>query len=155
MMKWFVLISLLFALSASAQTTYRWIDPTTGHTIISDLPPAAGIKYTKEGGSTSQPSEKQLPYAVQQAAAKFPVILYVAPNCQTPCERANELLNQRGVPFEKIEFQSNEEAASLQEELGEKFLIPAIRVGRQLFGGFNASQWNNLLDLAGYPKGGQ
>ncbi len=151
-MKWFVLISLLFAVSASAQTTYRWVDPTTGHTIISDLPPEGGIKYTKKGRSAGHSTEKQIPYAVQQAAAKFPVILYLAPNCQTACDRANELLSQRGVPFQKVEFKSQEEAADLRAELGEKFLIPSIRVGRQLSSGFNAAQWNELLDLAGYPK---
>ena len=34
-------ILLLITGTVSAQTTYRWIDPKSGGTIISDLPPPA------------------------------------------------------------------------------------------------------------------
>jgi hypothetical protein len=30
--------------------------------------------------------------------------------------------------------------------------VPALKVGKQSFRGFEAAAWNNLLDLAGYPK---
>jgi len=30
--------------------------------------------------------------------------------------------------------------------------VPALKVGKQSFRGFEAGAYNNLLDLAGYPK---
>lgn len=46
------------------------------------------------GDAPSSPS-----YAVRQAAAKYPVVLYTAAHCTEPCQQARSLLNGRGVPF--------------------------------------------------------
>ena len=55
-------ITFSFATSlASAQTTYRWVDKTTGQTVFSDQPPPPGVKSVaiKQGGNADD--EPQLP----------------------------------------------------------------------------------------------
>ena len=143
----------LFSALAGAQATYRWIDPASGLTVFSDQPPPAGAKQAiKMGGSEAPGAEAQLPYATRQAVEKFPVMLYTAATCVESCQQARALLNGRGVPFtEKLlstQEDSNELASKLKSEAG----VPALFVGQQSFKGYDIAAWNNLLDLAGYPK---
>jgi hypothetical protein len=91
---------LLASPAVSAETTYRWIDPNTGGTVISDLPPPPGARQVTKYTTTIGGGERQpLPYAVRQASEKFPVVLYTSAGCGDPCKQARALLNGRGVPF--------------------------------------------------------
>ena len=49
-------------------------------------------------------------------------------------------------------LKSEEEIAELTKRLGSEAATPSIFVGQQSFKGFESGAWNNLLDLAGYPK---
>jgi glutaredoxin len=93
-----------------------------------------------------------MPYATRQAAEKFPVTLYTAANCVDACKQARDLLNGRGVPFSEKMLNSEQEIAELSKRLGGEAATPSIFVGQQSFKGFESGAWNNLLDLAGYPK---
>ena len=144
-------ILLLITGTVSAQTTYRWIDPKSGGTIISDLPPPPGARQVMKYSSTTGVDEQQLPYAVRQASEKFPVVLYTSAGCVT-CKQARTLLNGRGVPFSEKVLNSEEELAELGRQLGGgEALLPSISVGRQNMRGFAPAAWNELLDAAGYP----
>ena len=55
------------------------------------------------------------------------------------------------MPFAEKMLQSQEDVAELKQLVGDAF-VPALKVGKQSFRGFEAGAWNNLLDLAGYPK---
>ena len=155
-----VLLGIALTASASAQTTYRWIDRTTGQTVYSDQPPPPGVRYTTQGSTreteTSEAMASDAPsspsYAVRQAAAKYPVVLYTAAHCTEPCQQARSLLNGRGVPFSEKLLTSPEEAAEIARQMGNETFVPGLKVGSQTFPGFEAGSWNNLLDLAGYPK---
>lgn len=136
---------------ADAQTTYRWIDPKTGTTVISDQQPPPGAKQVVKRGA-EESGEQQVPYATRQAAEKFPVTLYTSANCIDECKLARDLLNGRGVPFAEKMLTTQAEIDELAKHLGSEAGIPSVIVGRQSFKGFEASAWNNLLDLAGYPK---
>jgi glutaredoxin len=143
--------ALLTCSLASAQTTYQWIDPKSGTTVISDQPPPPGAKQiVKRAGEES--SEPQVPYAMRQASEKFPVTLYTSANCVEGCKQARDLLNGRGIPFSEKMLKSQEEIDELGKQLGGEASVPSIFVGRQSFKGFESGAWNNLLDLAGYPK---
>jgi glutaredoxin len=136
---------------ASAQTTYQWVDPKTGTTIISDQPPPPGTKQViKRAGEES--NTQQGSYAVRQAAEKFPVTLYTSANCTDGCKQGRDLLNGRGVPFSEKLLKTQEEIDELGKQLGGDAAVPSLIVGRQNFKGFESGAWNNLLDLAGYPK---
>jgi len=145
-------IFLAFSSLAAAQTTYRWIDKATGQTVFSDQPPPPGAKIleTREGPAATD--ERQLPYATRQAAEKYPVILYTSANCAEVCASARALLNGRGVPFSEKLLKTEEEIAEVSKQMGNESFIPGLKVGTQAFAGYETGAWNNLLDLAGYPK---
>lgn len=147
------LAALLAAGTANAQTTYRWVDPASGRTVFSDQPPPAGARQVSRQAGVG-PADDAAPqsYATRQAAEKFPVTLYTAADCVEPCKQARDLLNGRGVPFTEKLLQTNADIAELKQRLGEEAMAPTVAIGRQFNRGFEAGAWNNLLDLAGYPK---
>lgn len=150
-------ILLAAALSAStlaaAQTTYRWVDQKTGQTVFSDQPPPPGTPGVVKLGSESREAAPQVPYATRQAAEKYPVTLYTAASCADACTQARALLNQRGVPFTEKMLNTEEEQAEFTKQMGSKdIMVPSLVVGQQRFRGLESGAWNNLLDLAGYPK---
>ena len=138
---------------AGAQTTYRWVDQKTGQTVFSDQPPPPGTPGVVKVGSESRESSPQVPYATRQAAEKYPVTLYTAASCTDACTQARDLLNQRGVPFTEKMLNSEEDQAEFAKQMGSKdVMVPSLTVGQQKFRGLESGAWNNLLDLAGYPK---
>lgn len=148
----FLAAILLASTVAGAQTTYSWIDPKTGVTVISDQPPPPGARQILKRESGDGGSERQVPYATRQAAEKFPVVLYTSATCADSCKQARDLLNGRGVPFSEKMLATQDEINDLEKQLGSAAAVPSIIVGRQNFKGFESGAWNNLLDLAGYPK---
>ena len=143
--------TLLANALAYAQTTYQWIDPKTGSTVISDQQPPAGAKQViKRAGEES--ATQEVPYATRQAAEKFPVVLYTSSNCIDGCKQGRELLKGRGIPFTEKVLQTQEDIDQLGKQLGGEASVPSIIVGRQNFKGYESGAWNSLLDIAGYPK---
>ena len=148
-MRFPILLCLMLASASVVAETYRWVD-AQGRTIISDTPPPGRAHSVSKTGSTP-PAAPEQSYSMQRAVAEFPVTLFTAPDCQAPCQKARELLNTRGIPFTDKPLQTPEDFEQLKQLIGDAF-VPALQVGRQSARGFEASTWNNLLDLAGYPK---
>lgn len=146
------LFALLVAASTMAQTTYRWVDKKTGQTVFSDQPPPPGTQAVVKQTQGESGAEQQVPYAVRQAAEKFPVVLYTAASCVEECKNARDLLNGRGVPFSEKMLNSQEDIDALAKLMGGEAGVPSISVGKQNYNGLEPGAWNNLLDLAGYPK---
>ena len=145
--------SLSASMLAAAQTTYRWVDQKTGQTVFSDQPPPPGTPGVVKVGSESREAAPQVPYATRQAAEKYPVTLYTAASCTDACTQARDLLNQRGVPFTEKMLNNEEDQAEFAKQMGSKdVMVPSLIVGQQRFRGLESGAWNNLLDLAGYPK---
>lgn len=145
--------ALVACTTTCAETTYRWVDPLTGTTVLSDLPPPPGAKQVSRITTTSgQSSERPIPYAVRRASEKYPVVLYTPVNCAVGCSEGRSLLDGRGVPFTEKVLNNAAELAELTRELGKEVSIPAIQVGRQHEMGFDKASWNTLLDAAGYPE---
>ncbi len=142
-----VLCLALSSLAVSAET-YRWVDPP-GRTVISDTPPPGRARDVSKSGSG--PNTDGLPYATRMAAENYPVTLYTSADCTKECKDARDLLNSRGVPFSERMVQKQEDVDELKQLVGD-FFVPALKVGKQSFRGLEAGAWNNLLDLAGYPK---
>lgn len=145
-------VILAFASLAGAQTTYRWIDKATGQTVFSDQPPPPGTKQVTVSEGKATGDERQLPYATRIAAEKYPVTLYTSADCAETCANARALLNGRGIPFTEMMVKNQEEAAELTKQMGTESFIPGLKVGPQNHAGYESGAWNNLLDLAGYPK---
>jgi glutaredoxin len=146
-----LITAAFLATAVGAQTTYRWVDKTTGQTIFSDQPPPPGARNVATTTRDERADDSPLPYATRIAVEKFPVTLYTAANCADACRTARELLNGRGVPFTEILLKSPEDIDQLSKKMGGDPSVPSLSVGQQNFKGFEAGSWNNLLDLAGYP----
>jgi len=139
----------LISATAFAQT-YRWVDPATGKTMITDTPPPRTIQQVRKTAA-GPASDGVQSVTVRRAAENFPVTLYTSADCTTECKNARDLLNRRGVPFTEKMIQKPEDFAELKALVGEAF-VPSIKVGGQSQKGFEQGAYNNLLDLAGYPS---
>ena len=148
-MRYLLILCLALASTCASAEAYRWVDPQ-GRVVISDSPPPGRARDVSKAGSASEASDG-LPYEVRRAVENFPVTLYTSADCTTQCKDGRDLLNGRGVPFAEKMLQSQEDVAELKQLVGDAF-VPALKVGKQSFRGFEAGAWNNLLDLAGYPK---
>ena len=134
-----------------AWALYKVVGPD-GRITYTDRPPAATAKPL----SGALPSEAQgdgravLPYALQQPAAKFPVVIYTRSAC-APCDSGRALLKARGVPFTEWTVNTPEDSRQFSRRENTDTL-PTLRVGQQQIRGFLASEWHSYLDMAGYPS---
>lgn len=137
------------SLPASAQEVYR-SKSASGSTLYTDKPPAAGAPSLSGKGS-SQTAEGSNPAAssgLQAAMRRYPVSLYVMPNCPA-CNNGRKWLQERGIPFQEYSIKTPEDQQTAAR-LGIESL-PQLHIGRQTLDGFSASQWAQYLDAAGYP----
>lgn len=147
-MRYLLILCLLLAGPAAMAETYKWTEG--GKTVISDTPPPGKATAVTKAGATAEPGDN-MPFAVRKAMETFPVTLFTTADCISECKQARDLLNARGVPFTEKLIQKPEEAEELKQLVGDLF-VPSIKVGSQKFRGIEAGAYNNLLDLAGYPK---
>lgn len=149
-MRQLCLIALALVSSIAFAQTYRWIDPATGRTMITDTPPPGNAKKVARSKNGTPEEDAQLPFATRKAAENFPVILFTAPECAAECKQARDFLNKRGIPFSEKMVQKPEEFEELKSLVGGNF-VPSLKVGKQGIKGFEEGSYNNVLDLAGYP----
>jgi glutaredoxin len=138
--------------STQAQEVYRIVGPD-GRVTFSDRPPVTSSaqsntlgKLKAAGGEEST----QLPLALRQAAAKFPVMLYTNNGC-APCDTGRSLLQGRGIPFVEKTVNTQQDVTALQNLAGGTSL-PFLTVGAQHITGFLATEWTQYLNAAGYPE---
>lgn len=137
--------------TADAVRLYKWVDKD-GNVSYHDRPPPSEEGYEVEArdfkvGSRA-PTE---PSPAGNAAEKFPVVLYTAPQC-TSCELARAYLNKRQVPFTDKNVTDDRK---LQKELIDRsgsLTVPTIMVGEKIMKGYMESLLAGELDAAGYPK---
>ena len=146
-----VCFSLLLASSSVLAQTYRWVDPKTGQTMISDTPPPSSAKLLDRVAAPAADPYAGLSVAGRRAVQNFPVTLYTAEACVAECKEARALLNKRGVPFAEKVIKTPADQAELKALVGSAE-VPTIKVGRESMKGFLAEDYDKLLDLAGYPR---
>jgi glutaredoxin len=151
-MKLAPLVLILFALPATADQFYRWVD-NKGRVNYSDQPPPSSMakKATQKSykGSVIEGGES---YALRQARERYPVTLFVTADCGIPCEQAKGHLARRGIPFSSKDPSSDAEAQKMLAAAGGKFRVPTLFVGSDKLEGYEEGAWNASLDRAGYPK---
>lgn len=152
MRKTALLLALLCAGLAQAQTAYRWVD-NEGKVHYGDRPPPPqAAREVQEKKLNAPAADRQSAFALRQAQANFPVTLYVSADCAA-CQEARDYLKKRGIPFEEKPIASNEDIDALRAKLGGEAMVPSLQVGAKTSKGFLAAAWGGLLDAAGYPKG--
>lgn len=145
----FSLCLLVCVPAAQAGKLYRWVD-SSGKVHYGDALPPDAAKVETRKFSDVVPGES-LPYETRRAQQNFPVTLYVADNCSEACGQARSLLHKRGIPFTEKNLVTKEEIDAFRQLSGSDS-VPVLSVGRTFLKGFLARQWNDELDVAGYPK---
>lgn len=145
--KAFVAVGLsLLAGTVAAQ--YKSIGPD-GRVTYSDVPPSSGRVVDQKKATGDGAAARALPFALQQAATRFPVLLYTGDKC-APCNDARAYLRGRGVPFTERTVTSDDDIAAFRQQSPDG-TAPVITVGGQKAVGFSPSALAGLLDNAGYP----
>jgi glutaredoxin len=143
----------VIAVGAAAQTPpiYRYVDPN-GRVVYSDHMPPANSKNVESKRLTQNYIETdKMPLAAKQARDRFPVTLYTF-DCGELCDKAQGLLNRRGVPYRVVDVKTQEGVDKLQKITGDT-QVPVLQAGDKLLAkGFSEARWQALLDDAGYPK---
>jgi glutaredoxin len=145
-----LLAVVLLAASAAAWAQYKVIGPD-GKVTYTDRPQDNTGKVTNVRASTGGSVDRSLPFALRGVAERFPVTLFTAKDCGEACSVARSLLQRRGIPHQERTIESREDQVAY-ERLGLGGMVPAVRIGGQVHSGFNEDQWNNTLNLAGYPE---
>jgi glutaredoxin len=154
-MRLFIAAALVAAMTSAGAQVYRWTD-SSGKTHFTDTPPPASAKHVQRRTTNLADDEGRNapePYALQQARKTYPVKLYSAPGCGSPCDDARGLLNARGVPFHEVSVSTESGIAELKEVSGAAS-VPVLMVGTSVQKGFEQGAFHARLDAAGYPKPG-
>lgn len=157
-------LAVLLAAATCVAAPYKMVGPD-GRITYTDRPPPganakplgaasaaaeAGAASSADGLAANGVALSELPYDLRQVVQKFPVLLLAGENC-VPCDLGRAALRQRGIPFgeRSVKTRADVEALKRQESGSD---LPVLRVGGQRLRGFSATEWNETLDLAGYPK---
>lgn len=147
-----ILLTVLVAAglsTAQAEKLYKWVD-SQGRISYHDQPPPEDGGYKVEEKNV-RGGERPASDKGEDAAAKFPIILYAAPQCAS-CDLARVYLDKRKVPYTEKNVESD---LAMQEELKKKsgsLSVPTITVGDKVMKGYLESLLEGELDAAGYPK---
>ncbi len=131
--------------------TYRWED-ARGNVYYSDLPPPAGARNISTNRENGEAPTPELPYELQLAVKKFPVTIYVTPDCGGPCDSASALLIGRGVPHTVLDAMRPDVNQKLNALTNGQPAVPLAEIGKIVVQGFEQGRWNAALDKAGYPR---
>ncbi len=131
--------------------TYRWED-AKGNVYYSDLPPPAGARNISTNRENREAPTPELPYELQLAVKKFPVTIYVTPDCGGPCDSASALLIGRGVPHTELDAMRPNVNEKLNVLTNGQPAVPLVEIGKIVVQGFEQGRWNAALDRAGYPR---
>lgn len=139
---------LVAALPVSAQ--YRWVDGD-GRVNYGDQPPGDAKDLTRldARGQVREDSVSTLPFELRRAMSQYPVTLYTAEKCPG-CEAGRAYLRGRGVPYQEIVVDTDEEAAEMKRRVGTD-AVPVLALGRSPTVGFNEAAWSVALNAATYP----
>lgn len=155
-----IVLSAVFGLGLWASTPawaiYKIVGPD-GSVTFSDVPPSAlqgkNMQSLNPGDTASSQSNfAGFPAALREAARKYPVTLYTAPQCDA-CDAAREFLQQRGIPFAEKTITTNADIKAYKKLSDGSDHLPLVMLGAtKLPAGFSSSNWAIALDAAGYPK---
>ena len=143
---------LLAALPVSAQ--YRWVD-ADGRVNYGDQPPVDAKNLTRidARGQVREDSTLGLPFELRRAMSQYPATLYTAGTCPG-CDAGRAFLHRRGVPFQEIVVETDEDAEEMKRRVGTD-AVPVLALGRSPTIGFNEATWTSALNAAMYPAQSQ
>ncbi len=148
-----VALILLAMQAAHADELYRWVDKEGkvhyGDVAPSDIEDVETKKLATPAASAVD--ETKYPYEARMAAKNFPVTLYVSESCGESCQMARDFLSKHQVPYTEIALTTPEQFQAFPQTSGSD-RVPTVLIGKTWLKGFLASQWQDELEAAGYPK---
>ena len=148
--------ALLFAAPA-AHALFKVVGPDGKVTYTDRVPsPADGRaqavnRDTGRVAEVQSQTQAQLPFALRQVAARFPVVLFTADDCGDPCVQGRTHLARRGIPYAE-RMASNADDRDAWATVVGGIEAPVLRVGSQSLRSYNPNTWDESLDVAGYPR---
>jgi glutaredoxin len=146
----FLMLSLLLITNVQAAELYRSIDKD-GKVHYSDTPLTGSEDVERLKLDKEPVPDENLSYETKRAMQNFPVTLYTFPACGSACQQARDLLRKRGIPFTEKSLTKKEDIDAFRKDSADS-KYPAATIGNTWLKGFQAEQWSNELDFAGYPK---
>lgn len=151
-------LALSLGAGSAAFAQYKWENPD-GSIGFGDVPPNRPVKMLKtpsgEVKAAAAEDATGLPYALKQAANRFPVVLYTGAPASgecLPCKEGRDYLAKRGIPYVEKLVKSADDIKNYKANLSADGAMPVLTVGKEKAVGFESNAWSNLLDAAGYPK---
>jgi hypothetical protein len=148
------LVLTIVSVAVGAQTTYRWIDKE-GKVHYTDRPPAPNeAAKVEQKRAVLLGADQTAAYTLRKAMADYPVTLYTQANCGDPCKNGRDHLARRGAPFSEKSISTQDDVKEVRAIAGQgELVVPLLQVGNKTAkGGYLGSDWDGLLDAAGYPK---
>jgi hypothetical protein len=146
------LAALLLTVSlAQAAQLYRWVD-ADGRVHYTDQPPPREARSAERKRLGDRPGTQGLPFALQEAVRKFPVVVYSSPECGDACKQGSAYLSKRGVPHTEKDARDPATGDALMKLTGGKLEVPVMTVGSSVLRGYEEGAWGRALDAAGYPS---
>jgi glutaredoxin len=144
-------LAVLVLVPSAVSAQYKWTG-RDGSVSYGDRPPNDDVQTRRLGESTAAADPNaSLPFSLKSIAEKHPVVLYTASDC-APCEHARNHLSKRGIPFNEKQIRNAADAQAMEKLGFSDSTVPSMSVGRQKQVGYEASAFDGLLDIAGYPK---
>ena len=165
-----VLIAMLaFAVlqTAAAGELYRWVDKR-GVVHYGDIPATDAQQLETKKFATPPPApcfrpdpEKRKPalrppapspssYELDKARKNFPVTLYVIRGCGDACKQAHDFLAKYKIPYTEVLLKDQQEVNDFKNKSGSDS-SPTLSVGKDWLKGFQPDEWQDELNIAGYP----
>ncbi|MCZ7600209.1 MAG: glutaredoxin family protein [Gammaproteobacteria bacterium] len=151
----FLIVPAVAAWPAAAQRTLYKVVDQYGNVTYQDQPPAEGASFETrtiedpQSGETVTSTEVGDDERVQAASESRPLVLFTVPRCD-PCDFVRWFLDDRQLPYEEINVESDiENQRRLRESTGE-FRVPVLMVGEVPVFGYDREDLVAELETAGY-----
>jgi glutaredoxin len=145
-----ITVLMLAALqSAAAGELYRWVDKS-GVVHYGDIPANDAQQLETKTYSEPAPAPSPSSFALEKAKKNFPVTLYVIRNCGGACKQAHDFLAKFNIPYTEVLLQNQEQVNEFKQKSGSD-LSPTLSVGKDWLKGFQPDEWQDELNVAGYP----
>lgn len=145
-----ITVLMLAALqTAVAGELYRWVDKD-GTVHYGDIPANDARQLETKKFSTPPPQPSPSAYGLDKVKKNFPVTLYVVRNCGNACKQAHDFLAKYKIPYTEVLLKNQQEVNDFRDKSGSD-LSPTLAVGKDWLKGFQSDEWQDELNVAGYP----
>jgi glutaredoxin len=143
------MLALAILQPAAAGELYRWVDKS-GVVHYGDIPAADArqLETKKFAAPPSGPSQSS--YDMDKAKKNFPVTLYVIRGCGDACKQAHDFLAKFNIPYTEVLLKNQQEVNDFKKKSGSDS-SPTLSVGKDWLKGFQPDEWQDELNIAGYP----